>query len=392
MSAIFERHSARKFLPKPVEQEKITQKFTTAHTDMRCVQRTFLVAALFFIATALVTAEPMREAPLTSSSMKAPEQVGELVPFPIAPLLIATEQRNISWRPDWDMAIPVDAFVVAATRSLPRSITLALDGAAYRVAWNQNGSLTAFPFLLNNTLTQVVVMASNDRKVAGFRIGAALSGEKAGAGDNLAWELRFIGDKANPQARARVTDGGELVYFVALQFEIGGISETWYDEAGAVLALFSSSVSSGELRALDSRFETGDATEQYEYDSFGNVTETNSVRGRFSAVYSETQQPRYWETLEGATRWHYSLQWDAGRLVRLTGVEGPLVVEAGADTDENALADNGVAIDLRYDYTLDARGNWIERRETRMTRRLEALVPTGESKIAKRIIEYGADL
>jgi YD repeat-containing protein len=191
--------------------------------------------------------------------------------------------------------------------------------------------------------------------------------------------------------------------------------------------MFNSSVS-GNLRSLESRSETGDARELYDYDSLGNVTETNSARGRYSAVYSDTQQPRYWETLEGATRRHYTLQWDgAGRLVRLTGVESPVVVEAGADaaaaaaaatdgaatdgaaTDgavidgaatDGAVTDgdtadgvniDGVDIDVRYDYTLDERGNWIERRETHMTRQLGALAP-GEVKIIRRTIEYGADL
>ncbi|MDR3302916.1 MAG: hypothetical protein LBS86_00720 [Treponema sp.] len=351
------------------------------------LQRIFLAASLLFVGTLGATAQPMQEIAETIDENQAPE--AESVPFSLAPLLIAIEKRNISWRPDWNVAIPVDAFALSAGQPLPRAITLSLDGAEYRIAWNRNGALTAFPFVLNNALAQAVVTTDASGTIAGFTINPVASGDEA-------WELRFIGDAASPRSRARVSVGEETVYFVALQFEGGGISETWYDEAGSARTYFSSSVSDSDgLRTLASRFEAGEeAIEQYHYDSFGNVTEVNSARGRFSALYSEIHQPRYWETREGAARWRYTLQWgSAGRLVRITGVEGPVVVEAGADTGENAIIDDGGenVIDLRYDYTVDAHGNWTERRETRMIHRLGVLV-TSAGSVITRTIDYGATL
>ncbi|MDR0383501.1 MAG: hypothetical protein LBH50_05890, partial [Spirochaetaceae bacterium] len=67
----------------------------------------------------------------------------------------------------------------------------------------------------------------------------------------------------------------------------------------------------------------------------------------------------------------FALQRDAeGRVVRMTG-------EA---EDESPL-------DYRYEYDVDGRGSWVERREFRMTAKLDALIPVAGDSF-RRSIEY----
>jgi hypothetical protein len=85
--------------------------------------------------------------------------------------------------------------------------------------------------------------------------------------------------------------------------------------------------------------------------------------------------PRYWErrpVSEADEAGNFSLQWDeANFLVRIRG------------EPENS----GSFVDYRYEYELDEKGNWIERRETRMIRAFDLLVPSPGITI-KRVLEY----
>jgi hypothetical protein len=83
---------------------------------------------------------------------------------------------------------------------------------------------------------------------------------------------------------------------------------------------------------------------------------------------------------EGAPELWLSLQWDErGLLVRLSG--GGPAGEEGSTAAE--------FLESRYDYTLDARENWTERRERKMARRFGALA-AGPGPVIKRVIQYGA--
>ena len=207
------------------------------------------------------------------------------------------------------------------------------------------------------------------------------------------------------------------VYFAALDFTGDLITETWYDADGNAIALFSSRLAAlrAESKVLialessvidtllsgtpaaDSAYNT--TYERYDYDSFGNITAIESPHGSFTAIYVQPRRPRYWETVVNGTRWRYALQWDdAGLLTRLTGdsldvsdtnaAEG--LNSSGVNVSDTNAADDAF-VDLRYDYTFDAHGNWVARRETRMIRRLGALVPSAGATV-KRRIEYGPDL
>ena len=356
----------------------------------RRIWRGLLAAYLLCIGVCLAPAQPVTETPTDANA------ASEFTPFAIEPLLNMTANQDIFWRPDWALALPVDAFELTADSPRPRVITVSLDEAEYRVAWKSDGSLAAFPALVDGVFTQLTLSS------AGFIIAGAPH-----------CTLTFIGaansgvvpDMASPSlAQIALADG--TVYFAALDFAGDLITETWYDADGNTLALFSSRLAALRAEskipiALESRVadtslagtpiadstEYNTTYERYDYDSFGNITAIESPRGNFTAVYVQPHRPRYWETVVNGTRWRYTLQWDdAGLLTRLTG--DSLTV---SDTNTSASVANDVFVDLRYDYTFDAHGNWVARRETRMIRRLGALVPSAGATV-KRRIEYGADL
>jgi hypothetical protein len=120
------------------------------------------------------------------------------------------------------------------------------------------------------------------------------------------------------------------------------------------------------------------------YNNEGLISRMEEAGLTLSALYTERKMPRYLERpvvggpelpdgIETAAG-RYNFQWDeAGRLVRLSG---------------NSL-------DCRYEYTLDSRGNWTERREIiyesmdSMDGEEKWLIPVGVETI-RRLILYEA--
>jgi YD repeat-containing protein len=377
----------------------------------RVVWRGLLAAYLLCIGVCFVSAQPITE--MSTDVNETPA----FTPFAIEPLLSMTANQDIFWRPDWALALPVDAFELTADSPRPRAITVSLDGAEYRVAWKPDGSLSAFPAFVNNVFTQLTLTAAGGFVIAGAPHCTLTFPGAANSNVPPAMAPPVMA----PPAMAQIAVAGGAVYFAALDFAGDLIAETWYDADGNAIALFSSRLAATRTESLiqpepkvpitlESRIantllaetrlsetpvagsaEYNTTYERYDYDSFGNITAIESPHGNFTAVYVQLHRPRYWQTIVGATRWRYTLQWDdAGHLTRLTGVAGPVVVEAEPTVPRNT-SDTNAEVDLRYDYIFDAHGNWVERRETRMIRRLGALVPSAGATV-KRRIEYGAGL
>jgi YD repeat-containing protein len=357
----------------------------------RLIRRGLLAAYLLCIGVCLAPAQPVTETPTEANA------ASEFTPFAIEPLLSMTANQDIFWRPDWALTLPVDAFELTADSPRPRAITVSLEEAEYRVAWKSDGSLAAFPTLVNGVFTQLTLTS------AGFIIAGAPHCtltfiDTADSG--------VVPDIASPSL-AQIALAGGAVYFAALDFAGNLVTETWYDADGNVIALFSSRLAALRAEskvpiALESRVidtllagtpvadstEYNTAYERYDYDSFGNITAIESPRGNFTAVYVQSHRPRYWETVVNGTRWRYTLQWDdVGHLTRITG--DSLNTSDANVSDTNAA--NDAFVDLHYDYTFDAHGNWVTRRETRMIRRLGALIPSAGATVTRRI-EYGTDL
>ncbi|MDR3167378.1 MAG: hypothetical protein LBT93_05495, partial [Treponema sp.] len=216
------------------------------------------------------------------------------------------------------------------------------------------------------------------------------------------WHIEFLRGDDSPLCITRITQG-EGVFFGVIQggdSALAGDGETWYDREGEALAVFTYlSGTSGEgpgFRYIKNQNDAGETETTYYHDGFGNISGVDSPLGSFSAGYIREGRPRYGERrvllqpvpAEGEGEEEpvpsefyqsYTFQWDEGGfLVRITGTPGP-----GAETGDSG---DGDPVDFRYDYTLDERGNWIERREIRMIPRLGMLIPRPGSRVTRTIV------
>jgi hypothetical protein len=332
--------------------------------------------------------------------------------FPLSLLLDAADSGESPWRPDWPVAMPPDGFVLAAGRAASLTLVLpagywdrapgaapreaagdkaggavaggaAPDGSAgtagnetgeealeYRLVRDGAGRCAAFPFLVNGAMCQ----ASVDYGEGGA---AALNIALDNPAAPDPWAFEFLEYRQGAPALARISHGGSW-RFAAPEYMATRTNETWYDADGLALGFFALEyrLEDGERRLVstDSRSDQDQLIVVYDYNSAGRVSGISAPEGDYAALYNAAARPRYWERPEGA----YALQWDE---------QGFLVRIAGTLRDETGAAEPQ-AIDLRYEYTLDERGNWIERRETSLVRRFGRLVPESNATI-HRIINYG---
>ncbi|MDR3166304.1 MAG: hypothetical protein LBT93_00030 [Treponema sp.] len=301
-----------------------------------------------------------------------PEEAGETGPalFSVALLVNAVYAGNFPWGPDWTPAFPPDGFILSSGNVL--SITLTLDSETYTLRQNDKGFFEEFPFLLAGTLRRVRTNFDPSGAIREFLLD-----------DEIPWRLEVLEYADNvlfpvsAPSLIRILRE-DTAYFVLLGYTTRGFSETWFDAEGSGLAYWEADFiphsGGNRLKSLAGADGAGAVFGEWDYDSGGNLVEIRGPGGTYSALYNWRGLPRYWERRllpEGFES--YTLQWDeAGRLVRLSGFSGP---------GEKDL------VDFRYDYSLDERGNWTERRETRMFRRFGVLFP-GPGFTVKRTINY----
>jgi hypothetical protein len=304
--------------------------------------------------------------------------------FPLSLLIETAASGHIPWRPDWPPAIAPDAFRVSVGEV--SALSLGLDTGEYRFRRGEGGWIE-FPAFLRGSFYQAQALFAGAGAVSRITV---LAEEP--------WELDILAYADGRPSLIRAAHG-ERVYFTVPEYRERWVSETWYDREGNAAAVFflEYTVSGGRegLRGLKALKEGGEETETYDYDNRGNISALSSPGGEFSALYTSEDLPRYWErrplpeeeavpvspagevlpvSPEG-TGETYALHWDErGLLVRITGT---VAGAAGAEP-----------VDLRYEYSLDERGNWTRRRETRMLRRFGVLVP-GPGTELTRTIEYG---
>jgi YD repeat-containing protein len=218
------------------------------------------------------------------------------------------------------------------------------------------------------------------------------------------WEFELLEYRQGAPALARIGHGGAW-YFAAPEYLETRTNETWYDAEGLAQGFFSLEYrledGARRLVSTDNRSDQDELIVVYDYNSAGRVSGISAPEGEYAALYNAAARPRYWERPEGA----YTLQWDEqGFLVRITGVswdrigtsldgagtslDGTGTPPDGAGTPRDETAPEPRQIDIRYEYTLDERGNWIERRETSFVRRFGRLVPDTDATI-HRVINYG---
>jgi hypothetical protein len=342
------------------------------------------------------------------SFLNSLEDAGKPSLFPLSPLLEAAASGESPWRPDWPAAMPPDGFVLVAGRAAALTLVLpagyldtALDavsgdgtasgeGAAaddralagtaedgdgeaaaveYRLVRGAAGRFVAFPIFVNGAFYQAE--AEYD---GGGRASKIVLDNPAAADP---WNFEFLEYREGKPAVARINNNGTW-RFAAPEYRDTQTSETWYDAEGRAQGFFALEYRLEEggrrLVSMDNRSDGDEILLAYRYNSAGRISGISAPEGEYTALYNASALPRYWERPDG----NYVLQWDEkGFLVRLTGVARD---QTGAGTDLQE-------IDIRYEYTLDERSNWIERRETSFVRRFGRLVPESDAAI-RRIITY----
>jgi len=277
-----------------------------------------------------------------------------------------------TWRPDWPLELPPDAFTVATGEI--SGITLEGEDWLLTFRYDSNGKLLEFPFMLNNRMTQVKL--DRDKKPTEMTLTFPSAEEP--------WKLEFLEyHDSNPEGFPHLVRGlrGNVWYFIYISWGINEITEIWYNEQGNLLEAYRFSVANvGQNRRIRAILDFKDldnssGTGCY-YDSWGFVTEIFGPGGVYKVLNYREALPRYWERrpAQGDTggAGEFYMQWDVnGFLVRMTE-------RAGESNDP---------VDFRYEYTLDERGNWIERREIQMFRQFGLLVPS-PGTIFKRVLEY----
>ncbi|MDR0567661.1 MAG: hypothetical protein LBG87_00445 [Spirochaetaceae bacterium] len=310
------------------------------------MRRFFLFIIVFFVSLAYGWGQPRQEtSPSDQAEAPQAESEGAFFPFPLGPILVAIQQKAVIWQPDWDAAMPPDGFRVAAGQA--SSIALTLKDQTYRVRWNPDGSPAEFPFWLADRFVQVRADYHNAGSLKKLEI----------TGSDEPGLVDFISDTL-----ARITQG-DTVYFTAVRFGPPAVAETWYDPEGTALADFISqcSYAGPEPQLLAVINQYAEQEKRYYYDSFGNITEIRGPDGTCSALYAGEQMPRYW------TRYNetHVLQWDERKVpVRISAAERASVT---------------------YEYTVDARGNWTERREIRLSPQSGTLVPSQGLTVTRTI-------
>jgi hypothetical protein len=331
--------------------------------------------------------------------------------FPVSLLLEAAETAAL-WQPDWPL--PPDAFRPQNREApfLGAEVSIsAPDGsgeapAVYRFVRDGEGRVRECPFLLEGEPVQAEFSYNSEFLAAAITLRHLAEGEDP---EGASLELEVLRWEASRPSLIRVLAGGTYS-FVFIQRKAAGILETWHDTEGRLLGAYDFTLApqAGGERIVSSRLRGsgGGEGERRYYDSRGLVTGISGPHGNFAVLYYLDDLPRYWdyrpappeqeapsdgeapsegEAPPAPAAW--SLDWDEKTFL-LMGLSSSPPFAAEEEAPGEAAA--ALPVDCRYEYTLDERGNWIERREIRMIRTLDLLVPSRGVTI-RRNLEYGEE-
>jgi hypothetical protein len=289
-----------------------------------------------------------------------------------------------TWRPDWPPGLPPDAFKVGAGEIA--GCTVESEGVSLAYRLDALGRVKEFPFMLNGRMAHARLAYGPSSEISEMLL--AFPG---GPPEEDTYRFEFLESEGLNPVLVRVSRGGAW-FFILFTRGISEAGESWYDEEGAFLGAYGYSFTEIgkdlKIRAVED-FSGGEAGREMFYDSRGFLTESAGSDGVFKVQYYREDLPRYWERRpregdaggSGNGAGKFTLQWDErGFLVRLS--REPL--DGGPNAE--GPPEPGSA-DSRYEYTLDEKGNWTERREIKMIRRMGLLVPSPGTTF-RRVLEY----
>ena len=358
-------------------------------------RRLLCALAAIFLVSAL---EAQKVMPVSGETAGEELSSGEI--FPLVLVLEGAEYAGDgcgAWRPDWPVWLPPDAFKVFSGASAETMVSgisritleseAVVSGEDFSLEYRRGpaGQTEEFPLMLNGRLAQVS-LAYEGEEIREMTLSfPSVTKDREGEasledGDEEPWKLEFLEYRNSFPSLVRGFrgDGASQTpwYFIVLSRGGNEISETWYDDKGSFLGAYNFSLAEiGENQRIreiqgTSVQDTGagmNVTELY-YDSRCFLTESSGPDGVYKVQYFREDLPRYWER----PPLKYTLQWDeAGFLVRI----------AAAETEGDR------PVEYRYEYTLDERGNWVQRREIRMLRQSGLLIPSPGTTF-RRVLEY----
>ncbi|MDR0316722.1 MAG: hypothetical protein LBH97_07475 [Treponema sp.] len=290
----------------------------------------------------------------------------------LIPVLETALSGELRWRSDWPFNLPPDSFLIQKDQGKPLLISLSNGTETYNFRRDAAGRIREYPYFLEGSCLQVQIDYAPSGEIARISISGGSASSGGGPG-NMAESLdvefpsgAISSGSGAPAVRAVM---GGAVFFIFFQKTGVSLSETWYNEGGNLLAYYRAALlrnvnpqPDGEtwrISSLQAWTAEGLSTEEYYFDSEGNISEIRSLRGRYSALY-RGERPVYWDMPESG---RFFLQWDGqDALVRLSAV-----------APEQA-ADKGVA-EYRYEYERDDEGNWVSRQDIEMIGSLGVFVP-----------------
>jgi hypothetical protein len=334
---------------------------------------------------------PAPEAPAEEAS---PEEAGGFKPPALTLILEGIRQGEPLWRPDWPPDFPPDAFRLQ--RGEYRSLSVKQEDEEFRFSREAEGEAQDFPLFVEGAFVQGKLFYDEASRLRGI-----------GAGG---WDLEILAYEEGLPSLSRMKTA-EGWYFTGLKRRGNSIFETWYDESGGIVSLWVyETIPLGEGFRIVSREplfgpERGSGSRYY-FENRGLLSAVETGEARVEALYYREGFPRYRGEKNAGGERRFSLQWDEeGFLARIslsaglfgTGAPspGPAAGEKGEEKPaEGAAEKKGEEaiegpVEHRYEYTLDEKGNWIERREILMFRRRGLLVPS-PGELIIRSIEYGA--
>ena len=299
--------------------------------------------------------------------------------FPLALILEEAQyagngHESWLWRPDWPLELPPDLF--RAESGEYSKLSIEIEDLGFIIECGPDGRLEEFPFMLGGRVAWISINYDESRKIRKMIL--------AFSPNDKSWEMEFLEYKDSFPSLVRASHG-DAWYFISLSKGGDTIMETWYDEEGNMLTSYGYSLTdighNRRIRNFRDYSQTGAVTE-YFYDSRCLLSDITGQDGDFSVLYYRNDLPRYWErrprnpvSLISDPVGKFSFQWDRNDLLlRIVRVD-----EDSAETDSPA--------EYRYEYSFDEAGNWTERREIRMFRRLGLLVPSPGMTI-RRVVEY----
>ena len=256
------------------------------------------------------------------------------------------------WRPDWPPGIPVDSFKVLSGE-ISRA-TVEGEGISLNLGFDPEGLLEEFPFMINGRMAQVGLVYNEFSEKKEMLV-TFPSWDGYYSSDVDPWRLEFLEYRNSFPYLVRASRP-DVWYFIYFSGTIDEILETWYDVEGNFLGAFAFSLieinNEKRVSAMRDYLDT-DSNTEYFYDSRGLLTETTGPLGVYKVLYFREDLPRYWDRQPvGETDgWvgEFAFQWDdTGFIPRASG--------EAADAP----------FDYRYEYTVDERGNWVERRVIQM--------------------------